>query len=213
MATGTADLRKEVEAAALANIERAGPGGIDKAGLVRRFSGRGAGRSTLFRWIQELERTGRAGQHLAHRVKEAAAERAAAPAPPIAIRQAVQPNLPVLPTLDDIAGAGGTIAVIDQLRECTEAARAVMKHARNQDGSVRMGKLLLAASEHLRRNLETAVRLHESIYESAKTEEFHRRIIESIEKVARRHPVVAEEMLLELHRLAASFLPAQQVAA
>ena len=76
MAEVRSRLREEVETAALAELERAGPNGLRRAALVRRFSGRGAGRSTLFRWIDELINSGRAGEHLARRVKVAAANRA-----------------------------------------------------------------------------------------------------------------------------------------
>ena len=46
-----AELRHQVEAAVAGQIGQLGPDGVDKAAIVRRFSGMGAGRSTLYRWI------------------------------------------------------------------------------------------------------------------------------------------------------------------
>jgi transposase-like protein len=207
------ELRAQVEAAALAAVERAGPDGIDKIEIVRRFEAHGVSRSTVFRWLQALEQSGRAGQHLAKHLRTKAAQRAAeAPDPAAAVRTAAATALPSVPELDDIVGTGSTvggIGAVDQLRYCMRAAHDVMEYARMPDGKVRTARMLLAASEHLRRNIETAVRLQGLLYQTAKVDEFHRAVLQVIEDTAKRHPDLAEGLVFELQKLAAQWMSTQ----
>jgi hypothetical protein len=64
---------------------------------------------------------------------------------------------------------------------------------------VRNSKLLLSASEHLRRNLETAARITELMLRSDRIEKFH---VAVIEEISRESAVLAERVALRLARLA-----------
>jgi len=76
VARETNTLKAKVEAAVLAEMERAGPDAFRKVAVVNRFMGQGASRATLYRWVDAPLASGRVGQHLTRKVKEAAAKRA-----------------------------------------------------------------------------------------------------------------------------------------
>lgn len=197
-------LRGEVEAAVLDQAEHIGLRGFDKAGLVNRFLGRGASRATLYRWVDGVLKSGRAGQHLTKKVKEAAAERAErSDAPAADVAREVATKLPAVVRVEDIAGTG-TIPIISHLQECLQAARDVMRYARAEDGRVRNAKLLVSASEHLRRSLETSVRLYEAMRSVNQVDAFHAAIIEEIGKVS---PDLAEVVLNRLSLLSTQWAP------
>ena len=195
MAVAHSRLREEVEAAVLEEFERVGLDRFRPAVLVRRFMERGAGRSTLFRWIDELIDSGRAGQHLAQMVRAAAAERAArVPDPAVSVTAVVRP--------EEVAGGDGTIAVIQKLQACIRVAESVMQHSQDAEGKPRNVKALLTASEHLRRNLETAVKLQDALRNLQQVERFHAQVLEVVEAVARQHPEAAEAIVARLSALA-----------
>jgi hypothetical protein len=107
--------------AVLEEIERLGPNGFSKDVVVRRFLDR-AGKSNLYRWLDEVIASGRPGQHLARVVKEAAAKRAeTSPDPARAAAEEVATKLPVVVSPGEIAGTG-TVNVINKLQECIKTA-------------------------------------------------------------------------------------------
>ncbi|CAH2606234.1 conserved protein of unknown function (plasmid) [Rhodovastum atsumiense] len=198
-------LRDEVEAAVLAELARVGPEAFSKAEIARRFADRGASRATLYRYIDGPLKSGKAGQHVAREVKAAVEARAKLPDPPAAAAQAAAAKLPALVTVDDIASSGGVIPVIEKLVGCIGIAEQLIAHARTEDGKVRSAKLLLSASEHMRRNLETAVRLQEAMRQAEEMERFHRRILGMVRGVAREHPEAAQAIISGLGQLAAEW--------
>lgn len=195
-------LQAEVEAAVIAELKRVGPEELNKAELARRFEGRGPSRATLYRWIDGPLKSGAAGQELVREVKAAAQERAKAPDPPKAAVQAAAPRLPAVVTVDDVASSG-VIPVIERLTTCIGVADQVITYARNADGTVRSAKILLAASEHMRRSLETAAKLQQAIAATARVDEFHGAVLELLEGVARDHPEAAEAIISRLGQLSA----------
>jgi CheY-like chemotaxis protein len=198
-------LRTEVEAAALQELERVGPAAFRRTVVVEHFLGRGASRSTLFRWVERLVASGRAGQHLALQIKEAAAASAAHTTNAAAARagRAAQ-RLPKVVNVDDVALAGGTIGTIGRIKQCIAAAEAVMATAHNSDGSVRSAKLLLAASDHLRRAVETAWRLQQACARVAELERFHRAILDVLTDAS---PEIAEAVVRRLAQLSEQWEP------
>ena len=86
--------------------------------------------------------------------------------------------------VDDVVSAGA-IPVMDRLNQCVAAADQVIAFARTSEGAVRNSKLLLSASEHLRRCLETAARVTETMMRAERVERFHAVIIEEIGKERR----------------------------
>lgn len=197
-------LRERVEAAALAEMERVGPEAFRAADVVRQFVHE-AGRATLFRWLGDLISSGRAGQHLARKVKEKAAARAAsAPeCPAAAAAQEAAAALPVVVNLDDLAAAGGGgIRVVDEIARCIALAKEVMAAARGPDGRVRMTKTALSASDHLRRSVETLHKLQQAVLEAEQIEAFHGAVLA---EVAKESPECAERIVARLRHLNAQY--------
>ncbi|TCI00177.1 hypothetical protein EJV46_05870 [Roseococcus sp. SYP-B2431] len=198
-----AAFRAEVVAAVLTEIELVGAKALSKNAVAKRFEGRGASPSTVYRWVDAVVKSGRAGQHLARKVKDAVAERAArSPDPAAEAARDAATKLPVVVTPDDIAGGGGTVNVIGRLQDCIKAAEDVMQHARIDTGGVRMAKTLLAASEHLRHCLETCGRLYEAMRGVAEVDRFHAAILE---EVARESPECAERIAQRLALLSGDY--------
>ena len=155
-------------------------------------------RATLYRWADTTEHV--TGQRVVRSIKAAAKEQAKSrtkgrvrkrrqrrkpgeTAIEAATRQNGASTYRRSATIKDVLGADKTVPVIQHLRECIDASRAVMKHASNDDGTPKMSKLLLNAAESLRRNIETAQRIVEKVHEIQRVEEFHRIIIEEVRKV------------------------------
>lgn len=118
MTQAAAMLRAEVEDAVIAEVGRIGPSGFSKDAIVRRFVDRGAGRTTLYRWVDACLASGEPGQRLARQVKVAAERRAKRPAKPAedAAREMAE-ALPAVITVGDTAGSSA-IDVINQIRTC-----------------------------------------------------------------------------------------------
>jgi hypothetical protein len=188
----------EVEAEIVARVTRFGPDALRPVEVVRQFGGRGSDRATLFRWVDRIVAGGRPDQALTKVVKTAAAKRAKRSKDPAAAAavEAVA-SLPAVVTIDDVASAG-VIPVITLLNECIVVARQVIAHARAIDGGVRNSKLLLSASEHLRRNLETAAKITELMLRSDRIEKFH---VAVIEELSLESPALAERAAMRLARL------------
>ncbi len=146
----------------------------------------------------------KAGPKLAEEVVAAAEVRTArTPDPSLQVAQQVMAtSLPRVPRVEDTAGLGGTVPVIEQLGDCIRAAQQVMAYARHADGSVRSAKILLSAAEMLRRSLDTAVKLQQALMDVAQTERFHTAVIETIKDES---PATAERLLVRLQQLNASW--------
>ncbi len=182
-------VRGELEAALLADAERAGLDRLDRAAVVRRFVGRGASERTLYRWAAGLIDSGRAAQHLSDRLGAAAAAHAGAHP---ATRAAV-PGIASTSALMGNSPAGLVVLLQDALACSTQ----VMQHARDADGRVRNAKLLLSAAGTLARCLDTAMRLQASLQNSAALEAFHEAVIAEIRVES---PVTAERIVRRLQR-------------
>jgi hypothetical protein len=153
----SSELRELVSDAARIALAEAGgdPTRVDRATIVRRFEAQGAKRTSAFRWI-------------AAALDQADEQYSKGKLPPIPA--VVLPPGPVFRDDVDVTSMGPTdvlsgtaIELVSGLISCVQAAQDVMRHARKEDGSVRLPKTLMHASEHLRRTLETTARLHESI--------------------------------------------------
>jgi hypothetical protein len=150
--------------------------------------------------------SGRPGQAMVKKVKASASRRANRTEDPAKDAAAeVGERLPAVLTASDVLpGSGGVVAVVERLRECVEIAQKVIKYSLTEDGKVRNAKLLLAGSEHLRRVIDSCVRLQESAMQLSQVERFHGAIIQ---EVAKESPEAAERILAAVGRLADSFSP------
>lgn len=214
-AAAAEELRAEVVAAVLAELERVGPDGLDKAAIVRRFAGR-ASRATLYRYVDAPLKSGAAARHLAGKVAASASARAARTPDPAAdaAREAgglARAPVPVLtgpaPAPEGVAAAasgpaGIGIPVVEKLLECLRTAEQVTAYARAPDGKVKNARLLLRGNEQIRRTLETCVRLQQAMTELAQVERFHAAVIEEI---AKESPELAERVVVRLNQLTAQW--------
>lgn len=189
----------QVEEAVLAEVVRAGAD-FQRSAVVSRFMGRGAGKSTLFRWIQEIIDSGIPGQHVARLVKEAAAERAARSEDPSAdVATAIGARLPIRVTPGEIAGA---VQIVATLREIVADFELLIQHAKTDDGRVRNARLLVTANAELRRCLEAAVKLQQAMREVDQVDKLHDAILEEIAKLA---PETAEAIYRRIDQIAAQW--------
>lgn len=192
-------LRAEVEAAALAEAERAGADGFRADAVVRRFMESGVDRATLYRWIAALKSSGRMGAHLAARVRAAPAERGASagvPADDAAREAAALLPRPLRP--EEITVAGGVVSFTASLRRCVATAEQVLRQSTAPDGSIRTPRLALNASDHLRRCLETAARVAVAMRDLQNLRRFHLAVIDVVRA---ENPDAAERLLRSLERL------------
>jgi len=180
-----AKLREDFRKALHAEVLAMGPEGFKRADFAKRWTPRGVSRSSAFRWIDED--LAPAGQKLAVAVN-ATAIRAALP-------QQTNP----------VAAMAAPVPVLDLLRESIATAQQVMAFARNGDGSVRMAKTLLAASEHMRRTLETATKVHEAMRDVQQVEQQQQIILDEIKKES---PETAMRIVRRLQEHMQSWNPA-----
>jgi hypothetical protein len=195
----TRELFTEVEAALLAEMERVGPDKMVRADVARQFLARGVDRATLFRWIGQIIASGRPGQRLAKKVREAAASRAARVADPAASAAAeFVAAIPAPPTID----TADALPFLARLQGCLARADEMIAHAKTEDGKVRNSRLLLAASEHVRRTLATAARIQDGLMEVSQVERFHQAIFDMLREES---PAFAEKVLIRLRQINATW--------
>lgn len=205
-------LRTELGAAIDEAFQTLGPKGFDKAAIVNRFLTRGVSRATLYRWVDQHLATAKPGAKLARKVRESAkaairTSKAGVRDKPAAVAEVAERALARAPTVEVSAmlPGGGTVDLLGKLRTCMEAAEQVMAFARKEDGSVKMAKTLLTASDHLRRSIDSVVKLHEAIQNAAAIDTFHREIVGMLEDVAREFPQLAPIVLGRLRSATAAW--------
>ena len=150
---------------------------VDRGEIVKSFLGQGPSRATLFRWV-------------------AAELRARPPAEKFSdtrLWKLVDDPLDA-EGLARITGPSGE-GLVNALENCMKAARDAMAHSRHPDGSVRLAKSLLAGSEHMRRIVETAARVHATVVDSQKVENYFRALLRALEH---RDKSLAAEVLADL---------------
>jgi hypothetical protein len=137
---------------------------VKAADIVRAHLGDGVSRASLYRYVGSILDKARGTPRLK-------------PIPRIEIttktpvfREEITTTPP--PGFGRIIGPAG-IGLVEALEQCVRAATDVMQHSRHADGKVRLGKSLIAASEHMRRVLETAAKIHESMVTIQRLGAFH----------------------------------------
>ena len=154
------------------------------ASVVRQFEGQGTSRATLFRWVAAaLDRDDLPA------VKVKAPKTPAKPAAGAGRGVTIEAELPATTSVR-IAEAGpdqgatlGAVGILESLQEAITVAKQCIAFGRKEDGTVRNSRLLLAASDNLRKALETANRIYEKVNDQRRVEAFHRRIMHEIGKV------------------------------
>ena len=187
-------IKEEVQTAIIDAARITGWAALDRPSLVAAFRGR-VGRSTMYRWIDALLDTP-LDRATAEIIRDA---RQGSPAQVQSVAREIQERaagmFPVLPTIEETAAVVIPVPVVEKLNMCLAAAQDVMSRSRDTAGAVRNSKMLLAASEHLRRSLETVVKLQEAISDGLQIEQFHATIMEEIAKI---DPMVAGRIATRL---------------
>jgi hypothetical protein len=152
-------LRAKFEAAVAKAIAAVGVDGVTKADVVKRFASRGIHLATLYRWFDAYVATGKPGQAAVRAVKAAAKARAAMPpGPSVEIIDEARALLPVAVRLEEVTGAP-TVRIIEELGVVVADLKALVKHAKGPDGTVRNARLLLSACDRVRACMETALKI------------------------------------------------------
>ncbi len=195
MARPAHPLRQQLEAALLAHIAAHGDN-FQRNCLVQEYMDRGVSQATIYRWIDAVLRRGRPSpQRASKKVSEAG--HVPLPLPPAIVRA-----LPRVPTIED-AESMGVVPVVELLRGCFQTARDLVKHSTGLDGKVRNARAMLAASEHMRRAIETADTLNKTVGIQEEMDQFHRIVMEEISVEP---PNVQERILNRIRNLCGTVL-------
>jgi hypothetical protein len=97
----------------------------------------------------------------------------------------------------------GVVPVVELLRGCFQTARDLVKHSTGLDGKVRNARAMLAASEHMRRAIETADTLNKTVGIQEEMDQFHRIVMEEISVEP---PNVQERILNRIRNLCGTVL-------
>lgn len=203
----TAALRLELETAVLDAVEHIGADGLVKATVVKPFFGRGVHQATLYRWFDAIMATGRPGQRAMRKIEKAAIRRTARSAadPAAAAAEVVaeaKALMPLAPKIEHILGSGRTVNVLERLQSLVEALDGLIKYAKTDDGRVRNARLLGASIEGMRRLLETAMKFHAILRETAAVDALQNALISA---VAECDPALAERVLRKMDQVAATW--------
>ena len=111
-------------------------------------------------------------------------------------------DVPFVAPAPQPGGAAVPVPVTQLVQMCVQAGQDVMAAARGPDGKPRNSKMLLNATNTLRRCLETAVRLQESIADAVQADDYDRVIMEEIAKI---DPAAAARITARLIELNAHY--------
>ena len=187
-------LRQEFEAALAAHLAAHGPD-FERSALVQGYVDRGVSQASVYRWVSAVLAKYEAGfgSNLGRII--APIGDAAGVKPPV--ETGIVQMLPVIPTIDDVR-TKGLLPVVELLSRCISVAGDLIKHAQTSDGAVRNSRLLLHASEHLRRSVETATKINETVGIQQEINLFHDAVMEEIAKEPRD---IQERVLMRVRRM------------
>jgi hypothetical protein len=196
-------MRAELETAVLEAVEKMGPDGLNKLAIAKPFMARGGKQSTLYRWIDAVLESGKPGQHVARKIKEAVEERAARVPDPVAeVAAEVAVRLPAIVPIEVVGGGGKTVNVLERLQRVMADIELLVGHAKTDDGKVRNSRLLLQSSAELRKCLETSVKFYQAMRDVDQVNQLHAAILAEIRKAS---PEMAEAILRRIDAIAASW--------
>ncbi len=177
--------RADLEEALLREAMTRGADRIRRAEVARTFVLRGVSRSTAFAWIADMIDSGRLGQAIAKEISRSmevvATEGGGSTSK--ATSTIAAHYLPKAPSVvDALASSHKPMNIIAEMTAAIADVKAVRATAFNEEGKVRNAKLVLNAAEAMRRNLETAVRLQQAMFELGKIDQFNKAIVAEIAK-------------------------------
>jgi hypothetical protein len=196
--------------------------------ITDEFQDRGINRATIWRWLREVQHDyahdiGDPTYFMRRNKKKRVRKPKAGPAPvvppppkfgrkkrppppppeaePLVVDDVAR-DLPAVPTFEDVKTMG-LLPVVALLQTSIQAALDLMEHGRMKDGGVRNARLIAAGAEHLRRAVETAAKLNETVAAQQEMQAFHRIIMQEITAES---PEVQERILMRVKRACESAL-------
>jgi hypothetical protein len=109
-------------------------------------------------------------------------------------------KLPVRVSIADVSGT--SIPLLSKIQTVIADVDAVVVYAKTADGKIRNARLLLQASDTLRRAFETALKLAEAMHEVDQVDRFHTIILEEIGELS---PDTAEAILQRVGQISAEW--------
>lgn len=157
---------------------------------------------TFYRWLKKLHTSGVPAQNALRKarkqVKRAAKRAGSVGAANEKMARQLHDQLPVAPSVEDLCRVSMP-ELIACIKECIDDAQRLKRHAQAADGDkIRNARLYLNASEQLRKCIETATRLSETMYEIQRVETLFNVFFE---RVKSRDPEVVKLILEDLRRL------------
>lgn len=134
-------------------------------------------KSTFYWWVKSINDSGIPAQKAIRTAKKRAKRKAVrkkAVTKKALKKVVVAEVIEVLPALPDSTDTVGCslIEMGQKLNTCMEEMEALMKHSKNDKGGIRNTRLLLQATEGLRRTIDSAAKLRESIWDVRRAELF-----------------------------------------
>ena len=162
---------------------------FNRSNLVAEFVGRGVSKTTIYRIIGEVV----AGKNGAapKLFRRATVAKLAG--------QAIEQELvPVLPREDISSECSRNISLTDRINRCVEVSEKLLAFCFHDDGRIKSHKLLLSANEHMRKNLETILK----IFAAAKDYALYDKTMTAIfEEVSAESPECAARITARLRRV------------
>lgn len=207
------NLAREVEREVARQIGSSGDGKLDRLKIVNKFDKR-ASRATIYRMINRMldeapaaqkaiRKSGRA-RRLREDQKEAikAAAEAGDESSSEAVAAELEKHLPAVVKPEDIVTGHELLRAEDMIRACIKNAEDVIAFCRAEGGKVRNPRLLLVASEHMRRTVETWAKIAEVINAAGRAEQFNQAVIAVIQRAS---PELAQQLINDLSALSAQW--------
>lgn len=170
-----ADFYRAVEAA----YKKQGPAFL-RAPIIAAFVAAGLGRATAYKWMKaDSDICARDFPEITVPAMQAASD-----ADTEAARAFEIPPMPSLVVLQHRVRKEGLLPVVELLHGCIGVFQQAVEFGRAKDGSMRNPALMMKASEHLRRAIETAAKLNETVAAQQEMTRLHEIIMGEIARVA-----------------------------
>lgn len=194
MARARAETRDNAKAAIASALAKHGKG-YDWNRLRERYPD--VPKTTFYRWMRQVEESGIPAQRTMRSARAAVTRkkrRIGDDQISSEIASEVVSKLPAVPSEKNLADIS-IHSLLTKLYDCVKNADDLLVHARGQDGSVRNAKLILNASEHMRRSAETISKIHTMVWDVHRTERLHQLIFD---RLRQRDPELVQLILQDL---------------
>jgi hypothetical protein len=149
--------------------------GINKTQIAQKYLAFGVSRATAFRWIAAA---------LLPEASAAPVVRESTGRRPHDVAEIATAMLAVASEgLGELVSPSGHW-IVEGLGKCLQAANDVIAHSRRPDGSIRLAKTMVAASDHLRRVIETVGRIQENVASIQKIDALYDDLLSAVEHVS-----------------------------